>query len=168
MSERLILSNRQRRLRLDLEQYQRLYEDLRQRVLDNLINNPPEHLEKKTLQSMAYRGNFSVAFVSNRQIRILNRDWMGKDAPTDVLSFPLELEEPPLPDLPWEVGEVIISAERAQEQAIEYQHTLERELCFLFVHGLLHVLGFDHMEPGDEKDMFSRQKEILHAAGIQR
>jgi probable rRNA maturation factor len=93
---------------------------------------------------------------------------MGKDAPTDVLSFPLELEEPPLPDLPWEVGEVIISAERAQEQAIEYQHTLERELCFLFVHGLLHVLGFDHMEPGDEKDMFSRQKEILHAAGIQR
>ena len=63
---------------------------------------------------------------------------------------------------------MIISLERAREQAEEYGHSLERELSFLFVHGVLHILGFDHMTKAEEKEMFGRQRRILAAAGIKR
>jgi len=120
------------------------------------------------LEDMAERGQFSLVLVSDRQIRTLNKDWMGKDKPTDVLSFPLSIDPPPSVELPWEVGEIVISVEKAQEQAIDYGHSFEREMAFLFVHGMLHVLGFDHMEPKEEKEMFGRQKQILNAAGFKR
>jgi probable rRNA maturation factor len=70
--------------------------------------------------------------------------------------------------MPIELGDVIISAPRASSQAIEFGHSLERELYFLFVHGFLHVLGFDHMTKKDEKEMFGRQNEVLLAVGITR
>ncbi len=71
-------------------------------------------------------------------------------------------------DYPFELGEVFISYEQAIKQAKEYNHSLERELAFLFVHGLLHILGFDHQKKSDEKEMFGRQKQILVKAGYAR
>ena len=168
MSAKLIISNRQRGIQLDLPALRKTYEQLRQAVMHNLNARPPAHLDAKALPELAERGQFSIAFVSDRRIQTLNKNWMGKDRPTDVLSFPLELKPPPMATLPWEVGEIIISVERAQQQAFEYGHSLERELGFLFVHGMLHVLGFDHMKPNDEKDMFGRQKQILDEVGLKR
>ena len=66
------------------------------------------------------------------------------------------------------LGDIIISVEKAQEQAEEYGHSLKRELAFLTVHSMLHLMGYDHMEKDEEEDMFRRQKEILERAGIPR
>ncbi|TMW73855.1 rRNA maturation RNase YbeY [Alteribacter natronophilus] len=109
----------------------------------------------------------SVTFTGNEEIRELNRDYRGLDKATDVLSFALndgeeenvhfeEAEE--IPDL---LGDIIISVDRAREQAEEYGHTFERELGFLAVHGFLHLIGYDHQNEAEEKEMFSLQEEIL-------
>jgi probable rRNA maturation factor len=168
MSANLTVSNRQRSIAVDVAKVARMAERLRTDVFDHLTNHTPDHLDEEILDEMSERGLFSLVLVSDRQIRTLNKDWMGKDKPTDVLSFPLELDPPPSPELPWEVGEIVISLQRAQQQARDYGHSFERELAFLFVHGMLHVLGFDHMTPDEEKDMFGRQKHILNAAGFKR
>ncbi|MGX7245188.1 rRNA maturation RNase YbeY [Enterococcus quebecensis] len=119
----------------------------------------------------------SVTFMDNSGIQVINRDYRGKDAPTDVISFALEEEgEDELPiifedeaDLfPRNLGDIMISTERASEQAEEYGHSFERELGFLAVHGFLHLNGYDHMEADDEKEMFGLQKEILDAYGLER
>lgn len=112
-------------------------------------------------------------------IHALNLERRGVDKPTDVLSFPmleLAVGEQPSPE-PWELdengrvllGEMVISLERAAKQAVEYGHSLERELAFLAVHSTLHLLGYDH-ERGekDEKLQFRRQEEILDEMGIRR
>jgi probable rRNA maturation factor len=112
--------------------------------------------------------------VSNAKIRELNRQWRGKDYATDVLSFPLAVDETGVferaqpGEETWELGELIISMEKAAEQAAEYGHSFEREFAFLFVHGFLHVLGFDHITKAQEKEMFGRQSQILTAAGFSR
>lgn len=119
----------------------------------------------------------SVTFMDNAGIQVINRDYRGKDAPTDVISFALEEEgEDELPIIfeeedsafPRNLGDIMISTERASEQASEYGHSFERELGFLAVHGFLHLNGYDHMEPDDEKEMFGLQKEILDAYGLKR
>lgn len=119
----------------------------------------------------------SVTFMDNSGIQVINRDYRGKDAPTDVISFALEEEgEDELPIIfddvtrafPRNLGDIMISTERAAEQAVEYGHSFERELGFLAVHGFLHLNGYDHMEPEDEKEMFGLQKEILDAYGLKR
>jgi probable rRNA maturation factor len=168
MSANLTVSNRQRSIDADVAKVARMAERLRLGVFEHLLNDTPEHLDEDILDEMSDRGLFSLVLVSDRQIRTLNKDWMGKDKPTDVLSFPLSLDPPPSEELPWEVGEIVISLQRAQQQARDYGHSFERELAFLFVHGMLHVLGFDHMEPDEEKDMFARQKHILNAADFKR
>lgn len=168
MSAKLTVTNRQRRLSVDVRKIERMAERLAAGVFQNLLDDVPEHLDEDGLEEMAERGQFSLVLVSDRQITTLNKDWMGKNKPTDVLSFPLSLDPPPSEDLPWEVGEIVISVEKAQEQAREYGHTVDREMAFLFVHGMLHVLGFDHMQPAEEKDMFGRQKQILNATGFKR
>lgn len=168
MSAIVTVANRQRRLPLDLKSYKETYASLCAGVLDNLKESAPDHLEPELVDDIAEKGTFSVAFVSKKQIQKLNQEWMGKDYVTDVLSFPLDLEPPPSPEIPWEIGEIIISVERAEEQAKELGHSFEREMAFLFVHGMLHVLGFDHMEPAEERDMFGRQKQILDRLGITR
>src|SRR6185437_641798 len=164
MTGQLTVSNRQKRVPVDLSELEAAYEKLRLGVFANLAAAPPPHLKKRAITALAGRGSFSVALVSNKQIKALNKDWMGKDKPTDVLSFPLDLDPPP-PGVPWDVGEIIVSVERAAEQAEELGHSFKREMAFLFVHGMLHVLGFDHMEPAEEKEMFRRQKQILDKAG---
>ncbi|MHC5249098.1 rRNA maturation RNase YbeY [Enterococcus sp. LJL90] len=120
----------------------------------------------------------SVTFMENAAIQIINRDYRGKDAPTDVISFALEEEgadeipvvfdDEELADFPRMLGDIMISTERAKEQAAEYGHTYDRELGFLAVHGFLHINGYDHMTPEDEKEMFGLQKEILDAYGLKR
>jgi probable rRNA maturation factor len=115
----------------------------------------------------------SVTFVSNDRIREINRDYRHKDQPTDVISFALEeLGEDEIEivgtDIPRILGDIIISVERAKEQAEEYNHSFSRELGFLALHGFLHLLGYDHIEKEDETEMFQRQKEILDEYGLTR
>lgn len=167
MTVQIAISNRQRRQAVDVEWLQDMATKLAQAVCENLRSSRPEHLSKKFIDEFARRGQLSLILVSDRQIRKVNREWRGKDSATDVVSFPLEMEPPPV-GLPWEVGEIVISAERAQQQARDYGHSFSRELAFLFAHGMLHVLGFDHETPDEEKDMFSRQHMILELAGFPR
>ncbi|KZN96283.1 MAG: rRNA maturation RNase YbeY [Bacillaceae bacterium] len=115
----------------------------------------------------------SITFVTNKDIQEINRDYRGKDQPTDVISFALEETgedevEIQGADLPPHLGDIIISIEKAKEQAEEYGHSFMRELGFLSVHGFLHLLGYDHMTKEEEEKMFSRQKEILEKFGLKR
>ncbi|KKB41884.1 rRNA maturation RNase YbeY [Bacillus thermotolerans] len=125
-------------------------------------------------EQVAGDSEVSVTFTDNERIREINRDYRGKDTPTDVISFALEeMTEEELAisgaeDLPRMLGDIIISIPRAKEQAEEYGHSFERELGFLAVHGLLHLLGYDHMTEEDEKVMFQKQKDILNEYGLQR
>lgn len=167
MSVTVSVVNRQRKLPVDGPALGRQFELIAEQVCAGLRQRPAPHLPEDAVSDFAERGVVSVVFVSNAQIRKINRQWRGKDAATDVISFPLADEAPPA-GLPWEVGEVFISAERALSQSQEYGHDLAREYAFLFVHGLLHVLGFDHETADDEKEMFSRQDAALDALGIRR
>ncbi|MGG1628810.1 rRNA maturation RNase YbeY [Rossellomorea sp. NRS-1567] len=115
----------------------------------------------------------SVTFVTNERIQEINREYRQKDQPTDVISFALEeLGEDEVEiiggQIPRVLGDIIISIDRAKEQAEEYNHSFSRELGFLALHGFLHLLGYDHMEEMDEKKMFQRQKDILDEYGLKR
>ncbi|WP_042345834.1 rRNA maturation RNase YbeY [Bacillus massiliigorillae] len=115
----------------------------------------------------------SVTFVDNEAIREINKEYRGKDAPTDVISFAMEeLGEDEIAiiggDSTRVLGDLIISIDRAKEQAEEYGHSFERELGFLALHGFLHLLGYDHIEKEDEIVMFNKQKEILENYGLSR
>ncbi|SFG08634.1 rRNA maturation RNase YbeY [Sporolactobacillus nakayamae] len=116
----------------------------------------------------------SITFVDNARIQVINRDYRGIDRPTDVISFALEeMDENEVPILPEEgeprvLGDIIISVERTHEQAAEYNHSFERELGFLVIHGLLHLLGYDHQNAEQEKEMFGLQESILSSFGLSR
>lgn len=123
-------------------------------------------------------GEVALTFVDDDQIHELNRDYRGIDRPTDVLSFAMEEEDEAElniafddedEDLPQRMlGDIIISLERAEEQSQEYGHSMEREVGFLFVHGFLHLLGYDHEDEQSEKEMFAKQEAILNEAGLVR
>ncbi|GGP12670.1 rRNA maturation RNase YbeY [Oceanobacillus neutriphilus] len=124
-------------------------------------------------EKVAPDAEVSISFVDNEQIQVINRDYRDKDKPTDVISFAMqEMEEEELEivgeGLPIVLGDIIISIDKAKEQAEEYNHSFERELAFLALHGFLHLLGYDHMNAEDEKKMFRRQDEILGEFGIER
>lgn len=110
---------------------------------------------------------FNVIIINNEEIHKINKEYRGIDRPTDVISFALEDYK----DIKYEndyrvLGDIYISIDKVKEQAKEYGHSEKRELAFLTVHGLLHLLGYDHMEKEDEKVMFSRQELILDGYGI--
>ena len=114
----------------------------------------------------------SVTFTDNEQIRDLNRRFRNIDRATDVLSFPLfdydgVSDEPPVDELIGMLGDIVLSLEQAALQAEEYGHSFEREVAFLCVHSMLHLLGYDH-ETGeeDEADMRRRQSEIMDLMGL--
>ena len=114
----------------------------------------------------------SVSFVDNAEIRDLNKKFRGMDKSTDVLSFPLfdyegESEEPPVDEMLGMLGDIVLSLEKARAQAEEFGHCFEREVAFLTVHSVLHLLGYDH-ETGeeDEADMRRRQSEIVDKLGL--
>ena len=111
----------------------------------------------------------SVIFLDDKRIHEINREYRQIDRSTDVISFALEdSEQYYIEGMPREIGDIFISIDHAKMQAEEYGHSLYREMCFLFTHGLLHLLGFDHMNEEDEKVMFGRQKTILDALNITR
>ncbi len=115
----------------------------------------------------------SISFVDNDYIQELNRNYRQKDQSTDVISFAMqELGEGEVEvqssEMPAILGDIVISVDKAKEQSEEFDHSFERELGFLALHGFLHLLGYDHMEKEDEKTMFSRQEEILHEYGLKR
>lgn len=110
--------------------------------------------------------SFNVIIVDNEYIHKLNKEYRKIDRPTDVITFALEDYE----DIKYEdfrlLGDIYISLDKAKSQAIEYGHSFKREICFLAVHGFLHLLGYDHMEKEEEKIMFGKQELILNEAGI--
>ncbi len=115
----------------------------------------------------------SVTFVTNDKIQEINREYRGKDLPTDVISFAMEeLGEGEIvlkgADIPRILGDIIISVPKAKEQANDYGHSYLRELGFLAVHGFLHLLGYDHETEEQEKEMFTKQREILNEYGLGR
>ena len=110
----------------------------------------------------------NVIIVDNKRIREINKEYRNKDAVTDVISFAFE----EVKDINYEdirfLGEIYISYERCKEQASEYGHTVRREFCYLAVHGLLHLLGYDHMNEEDKKVMRALEEEILNEYDIKR
>lgn len=162
------VTNRQRMIAVDLKKVEAMVNRLWKSVASNLSDNPAKHLRRKQVKEIYEAGEVSLILVSNAKIKELNRDFRGKNAATDVLSFPLSWQRPAIADMPFEVGEIVISMERCREQAKDLGHSQEREFAFLFVHGALHILGFDHITKEQESEMFGRQTEILDSAGFPR
>ena len=111
---------------------------------------------------------FNIIFVDNEKIHEINKEYRKVDRVTDVISFALEDN----PDIVYEdfrlLGDIYIAIDVAYDQAIEYNHSREREVCFLATHGVLHLLGYDHMTEDEEKEMFGIQEELLKEYGINR
>ena len=119
------------------------------------------------------RVEISLTLVDAEEIQQLNRDYRNVDKVTDVLSFPqidYDVDEVVMTNEKGEIvlGDIIISVDTAKRQAEEYGHSLKREICFLTVHSMLHLLGYDHMTEEEEAEMFGKQKDILEKAGITR
>ncbi|CZR97967.1 MULTISPECIES: rRNA maturation RNase YbeY [unclassified Clostridioides] len=150
----LILDDRQDKLEVN--------EELIEKIKDIII---------ECLDYEGYDDNYevSLSFVDNKEIHELNREYRGVDRATDVLSFPLlsddfedvELEEESL-------GDIVVSLERALEQSIEYNHSFEREVCFLICHSMFHLLGYDHDTDENTKEMREKEEHILNKLNITR
>ena len=110
---------------------------------------------------------FNVIFVDSNTIHDINKTYRNVDRVTDVISFALEDNKTIELDHRL-LGDIYICVERAEEQAKEYGHSFLRELASLTIHGLLHLLGYDHMEKEEEKIMFQKQEDILNEFGIRR
>ncbi|MCR1961114.1 rRNA maturation RNase YbeY [Thomasclavelia cocleata] len=111
----------------------------------------------------------SCILVDDQKIHDINNEYRKIDRSTDVISFALEdSEQYYVKGMPRSLGDIFISVDHAKMQAEEYGHSLKREMCFLFTHGLLHLLGYDHIEKDDEEKMLRIQKSILEALGIGR
>lgn len=130
-------------------------------ITDESISN------EKYLQYMRYLAlkmninkMFTLVFVDNEYIQKMNLEFRQKDVPTDVLTFPDESTS--------YLGDVIISLDKAKEQAKEYGHSFEREIYFLITHGFLHLLGYDHINKEKEKEMFNLQEKLLDGYNIKR
>ena len=111
---------------------------------------------------------FNIIIIDNERIREINREYRKIDKETDVISFALEDNM----DISYDdfrlLGDIYISIDRCYLQAMEYGHSREREICFLATHGIFHLLGYDHMESADEKEMFSLQNKLLDGYDIKR
>ena len=122
-------------------------------------------ISEKTQQVLKLEGlrSASVIFVTPQMIHEMNRDYRGIDRPTDVISFAMKDSEDAYEVMEGEeeLGDIFINIEAISAQAADYGHSLRREVCFLFTHGLLHLLGYDHMTPEDEAVMFQLQDGIL-------
>lgn len=123
------------------------------------------------LNGLAEEAEVDVTIVDDEEIHELNRQYRGMDKPTDVLSFALdegEEDEPELIGGPEEhlYGDIIISAETALRQAEEYGHGLEREMTYLAVHGMFHLLGYNHMTEEDKAEMRAKEEEALRAINL--
>lgn len=127
-------------------------------------------IERAAQAALAFEGrdgDLTILIDTPERIRTLNREFRNVDRVTDVLTFPAWEGEISL-SADGYLGDIMICYERAKEQAIEYGHSLERELSFLAVHGVLHLLGYDHMTEPDETVMREKQTAILDRIGVKR
>ncbi|AKS67001.1 rRNA maturation factor [Staphylococcus schleiferi] len=124
----------------------------------------------RTEEGINEEAELSVTFADKDEIQAINREYRDKDRVTDVISFAFEEQEDIFEgmEMPRILGDIIICTDVAQEQAQQYNHSFERELGFLALHGFLHLLGYDHMSEEEEIIMFGRQKEILEGFGLTR
>ena len=120
--------------------------------------------ESLLLEKGATDYEISISIVDNVEIRLLNREYRNIDKETDVLSFPLNDEFGDIPML----GDIIISGEKALEQSIEYGHSLIREMAYLTVHSMFHLMGYDHMVDEDKAIMRNKEKKVMNNIGIYR
>ena len=111
---------------------------------------------------------FNIIIVDEEKIQYLNKNYRNKDSVTDVISFALEDDNTFIKTDVRILGDIYICLKRAKEQSVEYGHSFLRELSFLTIHGLLHLLGYDHMEKEEEKIMFQLQERILSEYGIKK
>lgn len=152
------------------QEYQPEISEKRLLTLEALLAVAAEHV------SLEESVELSVTFMSDDSIQKYNQQYRNIDRATDVISFAMEDIEHDVYDvIDWHVvdeprilGDILISIDRVQEQAKRYGHSFERELGFLVVHGFLHLLGYDHQTPEEEKEMFGLQHEILEAFGLSR
>lgn len=136
-------------------------------LLEKLFNYAAQY------ENVQENAELSVSFVNNAAIQEINKTYRKKDEPTDVISFALQESTSNHIDVvgsnaPLILGDIIISIDKAEEQASTYNHSFERELGFLAVHGFLHLLGYDHMDEAEEKIMFQKQNDILDGFGLER
>jgi probable rRNA maturation factor len=108
----------------------------------------------------------SISFVRDPAIQAINREHRGKDAPTDVLSFPLVEPDNAYPGAERLLGDIVISVDTAQRQAAGYDAPLEREVQRLLIHGVLHLLGHDHMQPGERAIMQKEERRLARVIGM--
>ena len=110
----------------------------------------------------------SLLFTGNDEIQVINREYRDKDQPTDVISFAYH-ETEDFDIGPYDtLGDIVISLERVVEQAKEYNHSDKRELFYVLTHGILHLLGYDHIEEEEKKEMRAKEEEILGSFGYTR
>ncbi|MBQ1631288.1 MAG: rRNA maturation RNase YbeY [Clostridia bacterium] len=126
-----------------------------------------ERAAEAALESEGRNGDLTILIDTPDRIQTLNREFRHVDAVTDVLTFPAWEGEISL-SADGYLGDIMICYERAKEQAIAYGHSLTRELSFLAVHGVLHLLGYDHMTEADERIMREKQTAILDRIGVTR
>ena len=138
-----------------------------QEILDTMMQAAEYCLDAEQIDTE--RSEISVTFVSLEEIHELNREYRQVDSPTDVLSFP-QFDD--LDELPEEgeimLGDVVICSDRAKEQAEEFGHSFEREIIYLFVHSVLHLLGYDHMDEDEKRIMRRREEEVMERIGLKR
>ena len=142
-----------------------------------ITNETDEYVDEALLNKVAdyammsedvHNGVVNIIIVDNKKIREINKEYRKIDKETDVISFALE-DDDTFIELPIRVlGDIYISIDKVKVQASEYGHSEKREICFLVVHGILHLLGYDHMNTSDEKVMFSKQDKILDELDIRR
>mgnify|MGYP004523159371 CR=1 FL=1 len=159
---KLIIDNRaaQNAFRLTSEEVRALYRVAKTTLVTENNKRKQGDIPKSVVISLILTGD--------EEIHKLNKEYRQVDRPTDVLSFPLyEAAEPIMRGS--SLGDLVISVDTMTRQAAEYGHSRQRELCFLFVHGLLHLLGYDHeISKAEENAQFDRQEEVLQSLGINR
>lgn len=150
------------------------YHERMEIVFTKMTDHLPDHDYEQDYQTIMERAGkllslpdslvCSVIFVGPEQIHEINRDYRNIDRPTDVISFAMkdDTDNIFIEEEEDELGDIFINTNAIDAQAADYGHSTRRESCFLFCHGLLHLLGYDHMTPEDEAVMFGLQKEILH------
>lgn len=147
-------------------------------VFDNEVENFENNYEQdftaiieQALKTLGIEDDVEVScvLVDDERIHEINREYRHIDRSTDVISFAMEDNDQfYVEGMPRTLGDIFISVNHAKKQAEEYGHSLRREMCFLFTHGILHLLGYDHMTDEQEKEMFGLQDEILGALSIER
>lgn len=147
-------------------------------VFDNEVENFENNYEQdftaiieQALKTLGIEDDVEVScvLVDDERIHEINREYRHIDRSTDVISFAMEDNDQfYVEGMPRTLGDIFISVDHAKKQAEEYGHSLRREMCFLFTHGILHLLGYDHMTDEQEKEMFDLQDQILGALSIER